>query len=185
MTAEFELTRDDLAAFARFHYRHSPYVQRQFLGGWLIPAGLWLAAFLVIWRHHATYDECTPVQAFLDLLPLACFVPVWLLGFPWFYRHQLRRGAERMMGEGANHAQLARQRVTITPEEIVAASELGRSSTSWRAVERVAATADHVFVYTSALGAVVVPRRAFAGTGEFEDFVRTAQERQATAKTSV
>jgi hypothetical protein len=45
----------------------------------------------------------------------------------------------------------------------------------WSGVERVAATDKHAYIYTSALAAIIVPARAFAGASEFEEFVRLAR----------
>lgn len=53
-------------------------------------------------------------------------------------------------------------------------SELGQSTTAWKAVEKVAAVDGGIYIYTSALAAVIVPRRAFASQLEFDEFVRMA-----------
>jgi hypothetical protein len=130
----------------------------------------------VAFWYLADRERGTPLQTFLDLLPLFSIVPLYVLYFPGAYRHRLRKIVAGMVGEGQNRGLFSRHRVTISPEGVADASEHGQSSTAWRAVERVAAADEHVYIYTSALGAVIVPRRAFAGPSQFEEFVRTARE---------
>jgi hypothetical protein len=95
--------------------------------------------------------------------------------FPYASRRKLRKIVAGMVSEGQNRALLSRHRVTISPESVTDSSEHGQSSTAWRAVERVAVSGEHAYIYTNALAAIIVPRRAFAGPLEFEEFVRTAR----------
>ena len=174
MTTEYELTKDDLSTFNLYHHRHSPTARRQYLRSWFIPAVVWSIVFAAIW-YLADRERGTPLQTFLDLLPLFSGVPIYLLYFPWAYRRKLRKIVAGMVSEGQNRGLFSRRRVTISPEGITESSELGQTSTAWRAVERVAETDNHAYIYTNALAAVIVPRRAFAGPSEFEEFVRTAK----------
>lgn len=174
MTSEYELTKDDLSAFNLYHHRHSPTARRQYLRSWFVPAVIWSLVFAGIW-YLADRERGTPLRTFLDLLPLFSGVPIYLLYFPWAYRRKLRKIVAGMVSEGQNRGLLSRRQVTISPEGITESSEFGQTSTAWRAVERVAETGNHAYIYTNALAAVIVPRRAFAGPSEFEEFVRTAK----------
>jgi len=78
-------------------------------------------------------------------------------------------------GGGRNRGLFGRHRVTISPEGVTDSGEHGQTSTAWRAVERVAAADEHVFIYTNALAAGIIPRRAFADASGFGEFVRTAR----------
>jgi hypothetical protein len=70
----------------------------------------------------------------------------------------------------------SRHRVTISAESVTDAGEHCQTATAWRAVERVAASEEHAYIYTNALTAIIVPRRAFADPPEFEQFVRLAKD---------
>jgi hypothetical protein len=174
MTAEYEITKDDLSAFNLYHHRHSPTARRQYLLSWFVPAFIGLLVCSGIW-YLADRERDTPLQTFLDLLPLFSFVPLYLLYFPWVYRRKLRKIVAGMVSEGRNRGLFSRHSVTISPEGVADVSEYGQTSTAWRAVERVAATDENVYIYTNALAAVIVPRRAFAGPSQFEEFVRIAR----------
>jgi len=182
MTTEYEITKDDLSAFNLYHHRHSPVAHRQYLRSWLVPAFIWLLVCTSIW-YLADQERGTPLRTFLDLLPLFSGVPVYLLFFPWLYRRKLRKLVADMWSEGQNRGLFDRHRVTISPEGVAETSEHGHTSTTWRAIERVVATQEHAYIYTNALAAIIVPRRAFASPSEFAEFVRTAQghHEQATA----
>ena len=174
MTAEYEITKDDLRAFNLYHHRHSPTARRQYLRSWFVPAFIGLLIVAGIW-YVADRERGTPLRTFLDLLPLFGFVPLYLLYFPWAYRRKLRKIVAGMVSEGKNRGLFSRHRVTISPETVTDSSEHGQTSTAWRAVEKVAAADEHAYIYTNALAAIIVPRRAFAGPSEFEEFVRTAR----------
>jgi hypothetical protein len=79
-----------------------------------------------------------------------------------------------MIGEGRNRTLLGKQRVTLSPEGITKASDFDRTTIAWSGVERVIADKDFVFVYISAVTAIIVPRRAFADAVGFDEFVLKA-----------
>jgi hypothetical protein len=174
MTAEYEITKDDLRAFNLYHHRHSPTARQHYLRSWFVPAFVWLCVCIGIW-YLADRERGTPLRTFLDLLPLFSGVPLYLVYFPWAYRRKLRKIVDGMVGEGQNRGLFGRHRVTISPEGVTDSGELGQTSAAWRAVERVAAADEHVFIYTNALAAVIIPRRAFVGPSEFGEFVFTAR----------
>ena len=173
MTAEFELTKEDLTAFNLYHHVHSPTARQHYLRSWLFPAFVWLLICTAIW-YLADQKRGNPLQTFLDLLPLFSGVPVYLAYFPWAYRRKLKKIVDGMVGEGRNRDLFSQHRVTVSPESITNVGKFGQSSTSWPAVERVALHADYAFIYTSALAAIVVPRRAFPTSEAFEQFAKAA-----------
>jgi YcxB-like protein len=174
MTAEYELTKDDLRAFNLYHHGHSPASRRHYLLAWWVPAVIWFLVCAGIW-YFAGREGRTPLRAFLDLLPLFCGVPLYLLCFPWAYRRKLRKMVDAMAGEGENRGLFSHHRVTISPESVTDSCEHGQTSSTWRGVERVVAADEHAYIYINALAALIVPRRAFADPAEFEEFVRTAR----------
>jgi hypothetical protein len=175
MTAEYEITKKDLSAFNLYHHRHSPTARRHYLRSWFVPPVVWLLVCAGIW-YLADRERGTPLRTFLDLLPLFSGVPLYLLYFPWAYRRKLRKIVAGMVSEGQNRGLFGRHRVAISEGGITESGEFGQTSTAWRAVERVARNSDYAFVYTNALAAIIIPRRAFAAPTEFEEFVRAASD---------
>lgn len=181
MTAEYEITKEDLSSFNLYHHYHSPTARGHYLRSWLVPAFILLLVFAGIW-HLADRGRGTPLRTFLDLLPLFSGVPLYLIYFPWAYRRKVRKIIAGMVSEGQNRSLFCRHRVAISSEGITDSGELGQTSTAWRAVERVANTGDHAFVYTNAMAAIIVPRRAFSSAAEFDRFVRAASDYNVKAK---
>jgi hypothetical protein len=166
-TAEYEITKDDIIGFNLYHSRHSPAVRRQYLRAWLIPALIWLIKLL---------------RTFLDLLPLFSAIPLYLLYFPWAYHRRLRKMVGGMVGEGQNRGYSGRRRTTISPEGITESGEFGEHRTVWRAVERLVRVNGNLYVYTNAVSAVIVPRRAFENPSDFDAFTDSASKYHETAK---
>ena len=116
MTAEYELTKDDLRVFNLYHHFQSPTARQHYHRAWFIPAFVWLLVCTGIW-YVADREHGTPFRTFLDLLPLFSGVPIHLAIFPWWYRRKLRKIVDGMVGEGANRGLFGRHRVTISPEK--------------------------------------------------------------------
>jgi hypothetical protein len=60
--------------------------------------------------------------------------------------------------------------VTIGNEGFVTESEYGRSETRWSLVQKLGRTRRHIFLYLSGDSAVMVPRRAFDSTADWDTF---------------
>lgn len=181
MIVEYEITKNDLNAFNLFHLSHSTTARRQYYCSWFIPIVIWLLLFTCC--NLVDWDSGTPLRTFLALLPLLSFVPLYLIFFPLAYRRHIRKTVANMVSEGQNRGLFGRHRVVISPESVTESGEFGQSSTTWRAVERVVRTGDHAFIYTNALAAIIVPRRAFGTESEFVEFIRTASEHREKAAT--
>jgi hypothetical protein len=175
MTAEYEITKEDFIAYNLYHHRHSPTARRQYLWAWLLPAFLWLIVCVAIW-YFADRNRGTPLRTFLHLLPLFSAVPLHLLYFPWAYKRKLRKTVDGMASEGRNEGLFSRHRVTISPEGVTDSSEHIQTSSAWRAIEQIASTEDHAYIYINAMAALIVPRRGFSSPSEFDEFVRTARQ---------
>ena len=180
MTAHFGLGVDDLIAFNMYHSARSPTARRvRSRALWVFPV-VWLAIFTLLW-WLADRERGTPLQTFRDLSPLLYGLPLYFIVVLWAQRRQVPKVIAKMVKEGENLRTLCAHEVTLTPKDITDATEFGHSTTIWRAIERIAATPDHVFIYTGATDAVIVPRRAFDDMAQFTAFVMTAERYHASA----
>ena len=123
MTADYDLTAEDVCAFNIHHTQHSPTARRQYLLGWLVPAAAGLFLCGVIW-YFADKARGTPFKTFRDLLPLFLGVPIYLVFFPWSYMQEAAeqnwssRVLERQIGTLA-YERLLSSRDAATPQEPV------------------------------------------------------------------
>jgi hypothetical protein len=175
MTAEYELGYEDWSAFNYYHHFHSSTARRQYLQAWFAPA---IALFLIcvgVWLL-ASFNSRTPGSTFLAFLPLFSVVPLQLAAFPWLYGRKVKKIVAGMIAEGRNRTLLGKQHVTISSEDITKTGDFDRLVVAWGGVERVVKTSDHAFIYISALTAIIVPRRAFSGSVDFDHFVTRASQ---------
>jgi hypothetical protein len=166
-------TLEDLVAFHRYHWRYSNACRRQrakatvallsvaLLGGWYAwylteSAGLALA----IWAYFAAYTAILR---------------------PWLVARGAERQVRRMYGEGSNVGILGGHELELTGGSLVERSDAGGSVTDLSAVEQVASTPEHTFIYTSAVSAHVIPRRAVC-EGDYESFVAALRAEWAKVK---
>jgi len=184
MTAEYELTKDDWSAFNLYHHFHSPTARRQYRRAWVSSVLIVLLVCLGI-SVLASLNSPNPLSTFMALLPLFSAVVLAIPWFPWVYRRKLKRIVAGMIGEGRNRTLLGRQRVTISREFITRSGDFDQTTVRWSAVERVIKDKNHAFVYTSALTAIIVPRRAFADTVAFDAFVLKSTEYHQEADASL
>ncbi len=173
MTAEYELTKEDWSVFNLYHHFHSPTAQRQYRRGWFVPAIGLLVIILGI-CFLASAASQTPSTTFLALLPLFIGPVFYLVWYPWAYRRKLKKIVEGMIVEGRNKILFGRQRVVLSPDAIIKSGQYDQTSIAWAAVERVVKDREHLFIYTSALTAFIVPQRAFADSVGFDQFAMTA-----------
>jgi hypothetical protein len=73
-----------------------------------------------------------------------------------------------MFREGKNLGVLGEHYMKIDQHGLIERTSVGESSSTWSGVERIARNNDYIFIYSSALGAYIVPRRAFASQTEFD-----------------
>jgi hypothetical protein len=169
---QFTLTLEDLLAFHRYHHGD---LKTQLRRHWklLTLCVMLYALACTLWaavsEEEAFYAvTITYFAGGLALLALV-FVGYALtraltsIQLRWMYRRgDLRRD-------------LHQQHLTITRDSLTTCDELSTSTTHWKAVEKVAATHSHLFIYLDKWMALVVPRHAFATDEAFQEFVAAAE----------
>ena len=169
MEVEIEITADDYKALNHHVVHTSPSLRRQrVIGGVVIPT-VWLLVWVAV---VLTRDD--PSKAARALLPL--LLGVLLLPLFCLRTHaKTTRAVDSLLRDGKNAGLLGHRRITLTIEGVCESGEPGESVTRWAVVERIDTTDDHAFLFTSAVSAFIVPKRAFKTNGEFEAFVGMAR----------
>ena len=179
MQAEYTLTQDDAVAFFRYDLKLSPRARRK--AGippwvWLIVMGVLLSVALLL-RFLAP----VPLPHFVDLLFAVLVVPlVWFLIIGlWGHHLTVRRSLKAVRGKPRF---FEKKTMTISPEGLGLSGPSGASITRWHAVVWVVEHGAHAFFYLTEREAVILPKRAFADTRQFEEFVDTARHYHAEAR---
>lgn len=168
----FEFTREDFVAFNLYHHDHSPATRYQKRRIILIFGALGVI-LPVIKLMHPEYHELLYIFGGTSLLVAVTF--------PLNFRRGLRRNLDRLLSEGKNKGLLGPREVGLSPAEVRSTGTMGINTTAWPAVEKIVKHEDRLYIYTSSLSAVVIPRRAFESDAAFASFEETARKYLAEA----
>lgn len=179
MKIDFELTLDDLVAFNVVHGLRSPTFQRKGFGCFV---GVMLLSSVLPGLILATTEK--PVlETARDIWPLlmapafCLLIPLWWKLLIPLSRKRFGAISKRMLEEGRNSGAYGPCSLTIESGGLRETRPAGESLRRWSAVEKVLVTDTHAFVYTSAVEAFVLPRRAFESSDGFQQFVDALSER--------
>jgi hypothetical protein len=168
----YELRPDDLFAFQWRAWQMSPagrrarrnrYVSVVLIGLAIVVLPSWFAGYPVLtWFNALTLVVVVSITA-----PLAGVIERLLT------RHAIREFVNR---EKPGKGQLGRHTVALGDDGVIETTATGETRTTWAGVDRVEDDDRYIFVYTSSMGAHVIPRRAFAGN-DADEFLRVARQR--------
>jgi YcxB-like protein len=104
----------------------------------------------------------------------ALILLAWYALFPRRLESMQRTFTERTYSAGKNAGLLGPHTVELTEEGVVERTPVRELKVKWEAVERVASSETHLFIWTSGFNALVVPRRAFADEDALKAFAAHA-----------
>lgn len=171
----FQLEAADIVAFKRHHLTTVKRIGERAMFVWIVILFILVAASVAANKVAGGFRPmaaAVPVVVVLGLI--AVFVQLLIRNLP-------KAELARLARSGDLKKALARQRVTILDEGIDQANEFGAGMTRWTGVSRVDKTERHAFVYVNADAAMIIPARAFAAPGEFDEFVMRMRANAANA----
>ena len=168
MQIDYERTVDDLIQFNLFHTDHSPTIQRQLL--WWRGLTALLVILLPLGPSYLMTQEPSPIAYIIGILGgvVAFFV------FPPISRTSNINQWKKIIAEGNNKAILGRHILTLSEAGIHAKSPGSESDLEWSTIQKVLQSKSHIFLYISAVNALVIPKKAFPteqSQQSFLDFV--------------
>lgn len=168
----YENSLEDLVAFNRYHFAHSPTARRSrsFLL-WLSP--LCILLFLV---PLALAERSLGLMAIALISATLC-----ALVAPWILRTSMERQVRKLYSEGANKGTIGKHELELTEDELIERTSYGEQRTRLQAFERVITTSGYTFIYVSALMAHVIPQNAVLD-GDYNCFVERIKQRLAADK---
>jgi hypothetical protein len=92
----------------------------------------------------------------------------------------MRRAILRLLKEEKpGRGLIGKHRMVVSEDGLFERTAVGESRTSWAGVDRIEQNPEYIFICTSAIGAHVIPKRAFRDMQEAEAFFllsRTSKE---------
>ncbi len=114
-------------------------------------------------------------------------LPFWILGalilLAWWklYPRRIealsRQATSRLYSEGKSAGLLGAHTVFFDDDWLSELTSDREARTRWRAIEKSALTADHLFIYVSGFSAVIIPLRAFPSAEERAAFLEQVSTR--------
>jgi YcxB-like protein len=160
MEITYRLAEDDVVAFAERYAATSPTVRRARWRNVVISVIASAALGACFW--DATKDAGLGITIAVTGL-------IGGLLYPLVLKDQTRKATIRLYREGKNLAHAKPITLRAVPEALFSESAGGSSTILWECLERIDQTADHLFLYTSSLNAVIVPKAGVIA-GDFESF---------------
>lgn len=153
MKIRYEVTIDDLIAFNRIHFSHSPTARRQrrqAIGNVIfIMIAIVVGMFVVAFERD---DEALMVSG----AGVAIFTIVFLIRLPAMTQKRMDRQIRRLFQEGDNKNMLGVQELALEDGLLVNRTAVSESRTKLDAVQRILTQDDYTFIYVSAISAHVI-----------------------------
>jgi hypothetical protein len=170
---EFELTLDDRLRFSEYHAEHSPSIRRSRF----MYTGFSVVVFLVVGAWMYSELHSASVLVIFGMLALGS---IWFC--PWNWNRIMREKTRRLYMEGTREAVPQHYRIRMDADGLHISTDKGDSVIKWSAIERIVTSDAGLYLYTGAVDAISIPRRAFHGPDELERFadeVRAMREQAA------
>jgi hypothetical protein len=155
-------TIEDYVAFNLYHLRHSPVARR---AKWR--AVVLMGFFVLLACAVVSYMTRSSWGTYVVQVILCALIVVYSA---WRYDHNVAVHVRRHLREGRNAAQLSPHTVRIAADGIVEATTLNEATYRWPAIERVAESDDHLFIYIGAAQAIGIPKHRIE-SGDYAAFV--------------
>lgn len=177
MKIYYDTTLEDLVAFNRYHCDHSPSARRTMtLLKWSLPLLLVLALGCV------AFEDGSIAGLVAAVIGLVLFGGLWLFLWPSYFRWSIDRHARRLYSEGANKGVIGPHELELIEDSLVERNPFGESSARLCVIEKIVTTEDFTFIYTSAMGAHVIPHET-VDKGELRAFIDALEQRLAAKPT--
>jgi len=93
---------------------------------------------------------------------------VVFFAYPKVYDDSTLKGIKKTVGDPDNMKVFGRQSVTLSSEGIHVSGTEAETRLAWDHIVKLAETPDYLFLYTSAVAAIIIPRRSLQGAS-FEE----------------
>jgi hypothetical protein len=168
---EYELTKEDYIAFNMHHIDHSPTIKRSlFMQRYVVALVFLVFPFI--------FSNMSGAPLLLSLMVYGAIFVAWIIYYPRYFMATTKKRILKMIDEGSNENLFGPRSMTLTEEGVEEVNSHGESKSSWRSIEKVDETVDHIYIYTSSINAYLVPIRAFEGRTQKDEFVERLKDKK-------
>lgn len=169
----YDVFVEDMISYSLWHNAQSTSAKRARLVNRLLVAACVLAGSIAIgWTLSG--------DSWIVVIMGAVVAVLYILIYQTTYRYKLRRAIEKMYAEGDNTAICGPWRVEISRARLSVFMPLVESHYVWRGVQRVERAEQAIYIYVSAVSAVIIPLRAFLSPGEADELLQALKRHMTT-----
>jgi Ca2+/Na+ antiporter len=166
MRIKYSNTLEDLVKFNLYHFNNSPSLRRnkRFM--------IWGVPVIII----LIFGLFTVVQnnSFHVLVGILCSI-LYFIFVSLSFKISVRRNVRKMYSEGSNMGIIGAHELVIEKDGLIEYSEVSEHKISWKGIERIARTNEHVFIYIGSVMAHVIPINGVT-SGNIDEFVDLVQQ---------
>ena len=164
MKLDYDVTLDDLVAFNRHWVATSRLPQLRWARVWG-SAALTGIVFLLL---YFTLARDSPQAAGITALIVGF---VYFLSYRSVQNSSLERNVAKIYSGDSRGPLFGPHTLEIAPEGFIVRSKQSETRTSWAAIRTISVTPQHLFIYTSAAHAHVVPLSRVIQAGELDELL--------------
>lgn len=168
---EYDLTKEDYIAFNMHHIDHSPTIKRSLFIQRYVVALVFLAFPFI-------YSNVSGVPLLLPIIIYGAVFIIWILFYPRYFTASMKKRILKMIDEGGNASLFGPRSFTLSETGVEEVSDQGESRSSWRSIEKIDETVDHIYVYISSINAYLIPTRAFQDITQKNMFLERLKEKR-------
>ena len=171
LTVEYDLIKEDYIAFNMHHIDNSPTIKRSlFIQRYVVALVFLVFPFI--------FSNMTGVPILLPLIIYGAIFIAWILYYPRYFVATTKKRILKMINEGRSDNLFGPRSITLSEAGVQEVSDHGESRSSWRSIEKVDETAEHIYIYISSINAYLVPIRAFEGRTQKDEFMERLKDKR-------
>lgn len=162
---EFDFTIEDWMAFQEYYLDSSNAHQRsKKIVLWFFPA-LGLTLTLV--------DLINEKEWWITAIAFGLVTIPWFIWFPRYIHKATLKRVEKMITDGKNASLIGPHEIEVGEEGIRHKGPQSETMINWSGIEKMGTTEDYIFVFDSAVSALIVPKIAADNPVELESFIKS------------
>lgn len=100
----------------------------------------------------------------------------WYFIYPKRIEMNLKKQVMQRFSEGQNKDLLAENDMTVNEKEIIRVTDYKTTNIKWKTINKIEITKKHIFIFDSAISAIIIPMTAFESESNKKEFVDTIKE---------
>ena len=171
LSLRYTVAIEDLVAFNEDYHLKSARVQKQFQKErFLVLLPFLIGGFVFGTLSFIDDSNSSSPYLFSIFICLLCVIPgVLIYAFiPRSTRNSIKTRAKTAYSEGRNLTLLGDQELALDSDTLTVRNEYFESRYTWKALEKMSLTSNHIFVYINVGSAIVIPKQSI-NEGHIQD----------------